>query len=701
MRMGIIALLALLAAGAFATDVNNANFRGSDSTWHFDTDMQFTSDFTLRVVSGDVASGDPNNLQNGDEVCSGATLRVIPSVNAKWATPDFAATAIYPTCGGGYCPAMINAGGVSSNRNIAWLASSAWNTQKSFGDSNDFSQDPSKYSALGESNFYNQPITYNNASGVFISGKEGGAAVFCKGTLQVKDGATVKGSSDMPSVSNVDFAVTGSGAHAITTSLSGVSCFAAVVKHPLDIPDNPSWFWLDYFTHNAPSIPSTSATDTVTVQVVNSGGTCSFNEVLNSVSASGSLLDEDLIMLEATMHNSGDPIRVTSVSSSNPDYSVMAFPVATCDVLGFPPSLCPASNGFNEQINSGANKDVYVLIQRGAGASGGTVLTFTGQTVSATCGSAATCTDTIDLSGAITCEIEPPELEVAPMIVAEYLVTCENLAGDTIPCSGSNWYWLGLDGGFIEKTSSYAWAYSISPQGSSGTLNYRSGIAHCLSDVDVTDDGLGNEYECEFIPPSATMNISSSRWFDLNCFVDTVQDDPDDAEYDPVNGLGGSTSDSSTDGTTYNSPASPDSGDLRGFASWSGMPDPMVGVVVFAPITVVNDTSGGNDTNDTDPDDPGSTQWCTIGSGPENAFPGYYGWVGIMCGPHANESCTSVSWSAESGITLSDSDSDGTYYTVTADPHNTVRITAIVDGDPTHVCWKDVFVLEPECWEYT
>ncbi|MFH0884470.1 MAG: hypothetical protein V1861_02060 [Candidatus Micrarchaeota archaeon] len=694
----ILMSLFILFAASFATNVNNAHYTGSAAVpeIYFDTDMQFTSDFTLSLLSGDISSGDPNNLQTGDEVCSGATLRVVPTVSTKWATPDLDTVALYYTCYGGYCPAMISYGTVNSNRNIAWLSSATWNSQKSFGDSNDYSVLESDYNTLGVSNFHTQTVSYANGTGIY-SNKEGGAGMFCKGTFQVVDGATVKGSSAMPSAGNVDFAVNSVGGHAISTQLSGVNCFPVVVKHPTNLPDNPSYFLMTYFT-DGPSIASPVATDTITVQVVNSGGDCSFYDVLNSVSASSSLLDEDLIMVKVTMHNSGDPVRITSVSSSNPDFTASAFPVAICDMLGFPPSLCPAANGFNSDIASGANKNLYVLVQRGPGASGGTILTFNGQTVAATCGSTATCNHPLDLTGAVTCEVQPPALEVATLTVAEYTVTCEDLAGDPTPCVGTNWYWNGIVGDFMEKTNTHAWAYATSPPGTSGTLNYHSGIANCFSDVDVTDDGLGHEYECEFIPASATMNISTSKYFVLNCFVNSTPSVPDDAEYDHVNGLGGSTSNSSVHGTTYTAPGSPDSGDLQGFASWASMPDPMVGKMVFAPITVVNGTSGNVTV---DPDNPGASEWCTIGTGILSVFPGSHGWVGIMCGEHANETCASVVWTTEGNVSLFNADTHGTEYTITGDPNTNGKIQAYVGGDPTHSCYLPFYIAEPECWEYT
>lgn len=705
MKKILLGLLIVLAA-SFATNVNNAHYTGSAAvpSIYFETDMQFTSDYTLQLVSGNVSSGDPDDLQTGDEVCSGATVRVVPTVSSKWATPDLSTVALYYTCYGGYCPPMSSYSTVNSNRNIAWLSSSTWNTQKTFGDSNDYSVLESDYNTLGVSNFYTEAVGYDNGSGSIYTNKEGGAGMFCKGTFQVTDGGTVKGSSAMPTVGNTEFALTTTGSHAISTQLSGVDCFPVVVKHPTNIPDNPAYFLMTYFTHGGPSIASTVATKTVTLTVGESGGECSFYDVSGSVSASSSLLDEDVLMLKATMHNSGDPVRITGVSSSNPDFTATAFPVAICDALGFPPSLCPGANGFNTDIASGANRDLYVLISRDASASGGTVLTFSGQTSAATCGSAATCSHAVDISGAVTCEVQPPSLDVDTNVVAEYTVTCENLAGDPVTCSGSDWTWDGIVGGFMEKTNTHAYAYATSPPGTSGTLNYHSGIAYCHSDVDVDENGIGSDFECEFIPASATMNVSTSKWFALNCFVNSTQDEPDDAEYDPVNGLAGSTSNSSTEGTTYTAPGSPDTGDLRGFASWSIMPDPMVGLVVFAPIIVVNGTSDGNDTNDTnntDPDNPGSSKWCTIGSGPLTVYPGSHGWVGIMCGEHANETCTDVVWSTDGDVSLFDATTHGTEYTITGDPHATGRIQAYVNGDPTQACWVPFYISEPECWEYT
>ncbi len=688
----VFALFALLSA-SFATNVNNAVWQGSDPTWHFDTDMQFTTDFTLRVIAGDVSSGDPNNLQNGDTVCTGATLRVLPTVTSRWATPDFAAVAIYPTCGGGFCPAMIPSGGVTQNRNIGWLSAATWNSQKTFGDANDYSQDPSRYNTLGPSNFANQPVTYNNVTAQFHANKEGGAAVFCKGTFEVLDGVTVKGSSAMPSVGNVDFGAGSAGAHAISSRLSGVECFGSVVKHPLNIDDNPSWFWLDFFTHNGPAIPSTLGTDTININVQNSGGTCDMHET--TISSPTALGDEDMMKVKVTMHNDGDPIRVTGVTSSNAGYTAEPFPPGLCTTLGLPPSLCPPDNHFNDTINSGSDMDLYVLLERQAGASGGTTLNFQAETVSATCGGAATCNEDVPLTGPITCEVDPDSLSLGTNEVAEFGVQCFDLSADPTACVGDNWFWVGLTGGFITKSNSMAQAYTTSPPGSEGSLNYSSGLALCGSNITVTNP----TYECDLLPPNANMALSQAKFFEMNGFVSGSPTDPDGASYDLIDGLSGALGNDSTDGVTYTAPGGATSGKIRGFAEFAAAPDPILGSVCFSSVQV--SSGGGNNTTGGDPGNEGSTQYCTIGSGPLNVFPGYNGWVGIKCGEHANETCTNVTWSPEGGVTLGDSDDSGTGFTITAGPGSSGKIWAIINGDASKFCYAPFFVGEPECWEFT
>jgi hypothetical protein len=896
----IFSILIILSTITYATNVN-ANFRSTvGEPYHFNTDMQFTTDFTLSVTSGDVASGDPDDIRSGDVVCSGATIEVNPTVDAKWAVSSIDIDSLYPDCPGfGYCPEMISYSAFNDDINIGWISNSKFNDHDDFGDSNPFSTSTSRYDDLGT--FHYQRATYYNISGTF-NNKRIQANVFCKGDFEVRDGgSTVSGgSSAMPSIPSPSFTVTSTGTHQISTRLSDVECIAVAAKNPLDYESHTEYFYLYYFTSNQPSIASSIATETISITVEESGGSCNIFET--SVDASSSLTDEDLIMIVVTMENDGDPVEIMNVSSSNSGFVVDPFPVSICDPLGFPPSVCPSSNGFEESLGSGETTNLYVLVERTTMATGGTILTFGAQTEGSTCGGSSTCTEAVNLGDdlAIACEIEPPSLEYGTLEVAEFLVTCENLAGESIPCVGDDWYWESISGDFIERDNEHALAYPTSSPGSEGTLNYESGIAHCLSDINVVEP----YYECEFIPSSAELNVSESQYFELNCFEEDEPSTPDDADYDTTDGLDGTITDSSTDGTTFTGD-SPSSGDLRGFGQWDNpADDPVLGAVALAPITVgtgndtnltdpvsceieptsltygteeiaeflvtcenflgdeipcigsnwywegivggfvirtneythayptsppgssgtlnyqsglahctsdidvvepyyecdfdpssaemdtgdiqyfelicteggspstpddtTYDTIGGLDgtitgssndgtsfiagTNSTgdlrgsgywnnpiddpilgavaiaditigdggdtpeecdvpdppeycndDPDDPddGSSEWCTIGDGPLNVYPDYFGWVPIACGPDADQPCYNVTWIEQGAVDLSDGTDSGTNFHVTGDPGETGRIIAYVNNTPDFSCYRGFTIQEPDCWEYS
>jgi hypothetical protein len=687
----LFSILIFFGAFAFATDVTG-NFRSDvGEPYHFNTNMQFTTDFTLSAsTSGDVVSGNPSNLQTGDIICSGATLNVNPTVNAKWAVSSVDIDSLFPDCFTGGCPVMIDYSTVNTNQNIAWISTAQYNDHNNFGDGNPFSQSTTRYNDLGT--FHYQPATYYNATSTY-NNKRAEANVFCKGTYQVRDGASVVsgGSSAMPSIPSPSFTVSSSGSHSISTRLQDVECIAVAAKNPLQ-ETSSLWFYLYYFTENQPSIAASIATDTITLTVQDSGGTCSFNE--NSVTAIKSPFDEDTLMVIVREHNNGDPITIDDVSGSNPDYDVDPLPVSLCTTW-FAASDCPSANGFGTSVNSGANRNLYVLVQRNPGASGGTVLTFDATTVSGACGGASTCTDSVALNGAIACEIDPSSLTYGTLEVAEFLVACEDLAGDPISCVGNDWYWDSLSGDFIERDNTHALAYSTSPPGSTGTMNYESGIAHCISDVTMTSP----YYECEFIPPSAEMETGDSEYFELNCFEGGSSSTPDDADYDNINGLLGSSGNSSVDGTTFTAGAN-STGDLLGFAYWNNpADDPVLGAIALAPIQIGD---GGDDNGtDDDDDDDGSSQWCTIGDGLFYAYPGDSGWVNIACGPDADQPCANVTWSDSGYVDVSGGTDSGTYYNITGEPYQSGTIHAYVDGDTDHSCSLPFSILEPECWEYS
>lgn len=690
----ILWVLVLLVSTAYATNIDTDFWDlPNELDTHFRTDMQVTTDFTLSLVSGDVASGDPDDLEGGDVVYEGAVLEVDPSVNAIWARSSLDLVSVYPTCAAtGYCPAMIDyTGGMNTNRNVKWLGTELFDEHKSFGDLNPFSQNTARHDELDT--FYNQPVTYTNVSNVYHSNKRGGANIFCKGTLEVVDNGVVVGYSELPDMGPVEFTVTGDGSHDIETRIADAECFAAIEKHPLDLPTHPEYFYFFYFTYNAPPIPDAIATEVTTITINPSDG-CEMHET----AISASLDVDDLAIVKVTLHNDGALATLTEVRSSNPDYPAEPLPITMCEQGIIPSQLCPPAgetNGFDEPISRGSEKDLYVLITRLPGGTGGTILTFMAQT--------DVCDD-VDLTGPISCEIEPPSLEFVTKEVAEFLVTCYDLSDTRIPCEGDNWYWNdGLVGGFVEKDSSHSLAYSTSTAGSSGTLNYNSSAAHCSSDVDVRPaDAIARPtYECDLAPSRAALRQSTTKDFTLNGFEGGNPSEPRDAQYHLIDGLTGSTSNPSTQGVTYEAPASDTTGKLRAYGEWRDpTPDnPVTGSVCFSSISV-------GATNITDGEEgEGASEWCDI-DGEGSVYPGYYGWVTIKCGPPPlrNESCSGVGWdiSAE-GYIHPPSNDDGTYWGVDelAAYGNKGYIYAWVDGDEAKSCYLPFFVWDRYCWEFS
>jgi hypothetical protein len=699
----IVVVFLLLFSCLHATNVN-AEFRNNLPDYRFDTDMQLTTDFTLSVVSGTVASGDPNDLQSGDAVCSGAVLSVEPTVNSKWAVSDLDILSLYPECSVTYCPAMVNAGPVSTGAEIRWLAPAVYDEHDEYGDIADFvynwndafTQD--KYNDLEP--FQDQPVTYRNLTGDYPN-REAGVNVYCKGNLEVLVGGVEAESEEMPLSSGTELTVGVSdpGSTAITTRIADAECFGALLKHPLDMTDFPSFFRIYYYTEHQPFIPAASATDTVTINVQASGGNCAIHET--EVTPSIAPIDEAVVLVVVTMHNDGDPVMVTGVSTATSGYTAEPFDTNQCGLLGFPPSLCPSSNGFNEAISTGSDMDLYVLVTRPVGTPGGPVLTFNANTVSSSCGGAASCSDDVDLRGPVFCAIDPSALAFVSQEVGRFLVTCEDFGGTAIPCVGDNWYWNdGLVGGFVEKDNTHALAYPTSGPGTSGTLNYESGIAHCWSDVDVRpEDAIVRPwFACQLIPPGARMSYSSSKNFALEGEVSGVPSEPPDASYGLIDGLTGSLSNPSTTGVTYTSPSSDTDGNIRAYAEWDDpATDPIEGAVCFSSIEV---SSTYNESGDFDGGE-GSSDFCTIGEGPLNVYPGYYGWVQIRCGPLANESCSGVHWSITEGSLYPPSNDDGTYFGVTGNYGITGYISAYVGNDPAKACYKPFYIGSLDCWEFS
>lgn len=701
-------LVLVLLASAFADDFG-ADYTTTAPPWHFNTDMRMTTDFTLSLVSGSVEHGDPANLRSGDSVCSGAVVRVNPTFNSKWAVSRLDLFSVYPDCDPAtYCPAMISySGGPSLNKDVRWLDPAVYDDNFNQGDRFGFTNLPARHDQLAT--FYTQPVTYENDTGTYPN-KEGGANIFCKGTFQVTDGSTVVRETELPATSSADITLTTSGSHAISTRVSGASCFGAVEKHPLDLPSHPEMFRIYYFTHGGPSIPSATATKTVTLTVGGTAANCTLHE--SGVDSHGSSLSDAFIRLKVNMCNDGPtPIKVMSVSGSNPAYTVSAFPPpALCRAMGF--GFCPDSNGFNQDINSGSCRDLYVLVTHGPGASGDLTLTFSAEGVSSGCGGVSSCTHPVLLNDhdIYSCRIDPssvtPALGYGPYELLDFRVTCYNLAGHEIPCVGDNWFWAdGLTGGFWERDNRHAAAYPTSPFGSRGTLRYRTGHTECWSNIQLVNSESDLHYECEFVPASATVDANESEDFILECTHDGVPATPDEAGYRLDGGLCGTLSNESTSGVTYTACDTNSSGDLVGAGLFrTSSPDyPIIGAIARAPITVRGGpgTGTGNDTNATSggPRGAGSSEWCSIdGFDLPTFFPGSYRWITLGCGPTGTGPCSGVVWGSPDGGVLVGSTSAGTYLHVTISS-GMGRISVYVDGDAHHSCYKDFFVGPASCME--
>ena len=558
----IIVLFVVLAQFSYAatTTIDNANYTGGMSKWYFASDMQFTTTFTV------AANG--TTLQAGDSVVDGSTLTVTPSITATWATPDLAIVSIYPNCLAG-CPTLINSTGVNTNRPIVWLASATFNHHQTLGTSNDWNNNATLAAQLEP--FATQPMTFDPGSSRPLQyNKAGGANMYCKGTLEVLDGSTVVGNSPLPAVAPISFTLSGAGSHQLATRLKDVVCFGAVEVNP-----GTSWFYNYYFTRKTPStiIPATMGISGIIPIIVSS---CNITHTTYTTTGS---VNEDYFMLITPITNNGATAQVQSVTSGNSDYTVEPFPVSLCATLGFPSSLCPTDNGFNTNIPTGSTQDTYVLATRGASPDPANALPVTYNALA----SGQSCTDALSIPGGntpVVCGIDPSAFTMRTQDLLHSTVACDNLAGNSVPCVGDNWYWdSGLVGDFTLKDNTQADAYSTSAPGSSGLLNYNSASAWCFSEISLTIDPA----RCVFNPVSANIAISSSQHFALVC-----EETPTSATYDLINGLVGITLDDTpaTAGTTFTADSLPSVGDLRGVATLPSDASPIIGAVAIAPINV-------------------------------------------------------------------------------------------------------------------
>lgn len=692
----ILSVLLIIASSFAAAAIVDADFdTGAGLGHHFATDIYFNSDMSCSY-SGTVLEGTPCDDPSA-AVCPGGTMYVVPSTSSRWADDYLTVVSSYPRCTGtGYCPTMIDYSSVSLDKPVSWISDSMHSDYMTY-----ISTIPlrtglegiERYDELGT--FHTQSVAYQNITGGPIyPNKRGEVNVFCNGNVQVIANSAVIATQeiDSPSIEVVPLSL---GVNTVRTRLSGVDCFAAVAKNPLDLA-YPDYFQILLYGDNRPSVPTVSS-NSVTIRVEDRMPSLSLEGV--SVTEFGANY-----IFEVDVRNDGDvPVRITRVVPGGSGFTSPLSPSA-CFTYGIPTPPCPSSSGFGTTIAEGATHTVYVYY---GGTLSGVPITLIYEPLEPICSSETEFELDVALeSDIVRCEIEPPTLEAGQHEVHEYEVTCYNVMGDAVPCSGNDWYWAdGLSGGFIDRTNTYAWAYTSSSAGSTGTLNYRTGDVICSSDVISSE--ISPYFDCELDPTSADLEIGDDQYFDLTCYMDGVETPPTDATYDNVDGLVGSITESSLTGTRFTGTVTSD-GNLRAFARRSHHGDPtLLGAVAFAHINV------GNATETPETPGTGEDEDCEIRPGTDDLYPHDGSTVALYCGEEgARTLCTvsDVEWILTSDLygTKVTETSNSLAYVVgsTGTPaygYYTSAITAILNPgtDEAGSCTADINIVEPTCLEYT
>lgn len=704
MRKLILSIIFLMACSFAAAAIIDNDFTTGIGgvAAHFATNLYFQADMDCSY-SGTVLEGVP--CSGAATVCPGGSLYIVPETGSTWARTYADIVASYPYCtGGGYCPSMIPYTSLNTNRYIFWLDNTKFNAYAVPG----YADIPlyvgtagiPLYDDLGT--FYTQRMSYYNVSGGTIyTNKRGGANVFCNGDVEVVVNGAVRDTQVVGSPTIYTHLLTSEGVTTVTTRLDDVECFAAAVKHPLD-RDRPDFFNFWLYGYDTPSVPRITSTP-VTINVEDRQPF--IRDTLVQITDSPTIADFYLIAI--TVRNYGDvAVEVTDVRSPSTADPFDASPLG-CALLGIPAPPCPTDNGFDQSIPVGGTHTVYVLYH---GTLSGTVITLVYEPLEPICSTETEFELDVSLeSDIVRCEIEPPTLEAGQYEVHEYDVTCYNLFGEAVPCEGDDWFWAdGLSGGFLARTSSYAWAYTSSSAGSTGTINYRTGSITCHADI--TSSETSPYFDCELDPSSATLEVGDSEYFDLTCYMDGVETPPTSAEYDNVDGLDGSITNSTIGGTSFTGTVASD-GNLRAFARRTHHGDPtLIGAVAFAHINV------GNATGEEVPDGGEEDEPCEIRPGTEDLYPHDGSMATLYCGEEgARTLCTlapeRVDWGLDSGLYGTVVDNTGTTATYVVGSTGTpaygyytsgLRATILdSSGAEEGSCRADINIVEPTCLEYT
>ncbi len=247
----------------------HASFSDPISTVFFETGLKFDISVRFALDDGGIVSGDPNNLQDGEIVCTDSRVAGFSNGFGKWAAGDATMISVpFPECPSGpYCPEMIDYDcDMATNLDIGWISLISFDEHSSFGYSSGFVFDYSepfaqeKYDDLEAFGFYSQPVTYIRGGTGHLD-KRGGANVFCTGWLSGPVGSVAPPDNHAAVITLEE-----PGVHVLSVDMEVTGCFAAVVKHPLNIEDNQGFFRMYYYVHDAPAIPPVTKSVMLNVQ---------------------------------------------------------------------------------------------------------------------------------------------------------------------------------------------------------------------------------------------------------------------------------------------------------------------------------------------------------------------------------------------------------------------------------------------------
>jgi hypothetical protein len=587
----------------------------TDYDYYFKTDLSLPADTSISTTqTNKVLSGNPSNLVSGSIVCPSTSLDIKPNIQIKFADNQLDVESIYPHPFGTFTTPLSCTASGRPTRTGKWLPTSTFNSQKSIGTSASATTDSSNYNVLAP--FYDECVTYfDDATDLVYINRKGGVNVYCKGTYSIP-GVSSGNLNDQKTAkytiqSSKTFYVTG----------SGLDCFAALHKQP-NTPD----FRIYYYAYGFSGSISSGSKN---IKVENRQNSISFGPTTPpSPVTIPNTTTPTLVGIPIT-NNGGAPIQITSVSSSNPLVVVEPFDNSLCSGL-LPSSLaavCSAGgSGFYTTINPGATRNVYVFLSAPTVSSPGsysTTLSFTHVAQTNVCDSKTdTSSFTLNIAGGpgnpVRCEITPPTANVKQKQLYDFTVQCFDTTNAVVPCVGSNWNLVGLNGIIPVRSSSGATAGTHSSVGSTGQLVYTSGTFSCQSNLTVN----ASTETIDVQPPTANLKQNDTQPFTATCTQGGNATNCTGNQWDPYSTLIGQLSNSTISSTIYNATVNNITTQL--YAVAFGL-NPINPPYDWADITV-GSGGNGNKTNGNGDEKKGKSKYCVIDPIKDTYYTGLREW---------------------------------------------------------------------------